>query len=218
MYLAMQTITVPAGQRVNLDLPDGSNVWLNAGTKMQYPVSFMTGKRDVILDVEAYFEVVHNEKTPFVVHTNTLDIEVLGTKFNVEGYSDKDDFEVTLMEGSVRVASRIGLGDTLMLKPDSKACLQKDGRLKVIPVDDYNPYRWKEGLICFRNESFLSIMSDLEKYFGVSIVVENKNVLKYYFTGKFRQADGIDYALRVLQRDIRFKYERDDENQIIYIR
>lgn len=74
----------------------------------------------------------------------------------------------------------------------------KDGRLKVIPVDDYNPYRWKEGLICFRNESFLSIMSDLEKYFGVSIVVENKNVLKYYFTGKFRQADGIDYALRVL--------------------
>src|SRR5699024_8238423 len=140
------------------------------------------------------------------------------TKFNVEGYSDKDDFEVTLMEGSVRVASRIGLGDTLMLKPDSKACLQKDGRLKVITVDDYNPYRWKEGLICFRNESFLSIMSDLEKYFGVSIVVENKNVLKYYFTGKFRQADGIDYALRVLQRDIRFKYERDDENQIIYIR
>ena len=122
------------------------------------------------------------------------------------------------MEGSVRVASRIGLGDTLMLKPDSKACLPKDGRLKVIPVDDYNPYRWKEGLICFRNESFLSIMSDLEKYFGVSIVVENKNVLKYYFTGKFRQADGIDYALRVLQRDIRFKYERDDENQIIYIR
>ena len=186
--------------------------------KMQYPVSFMTGKREVILDGEAYFEVVHNEKSPFVVHTSTLDVEVLGTKFNVEGYSDKDDFEVTLMEGSVRVASRIGLGDTLMLKPDSKACLQKDGRLKVIPVDDYNPYRWKEGLICFRNESFLSIMNDLEKYFGVSIVVENKNVLKYYFTGKFRQADGIDYALRVLQRDIRFKYERDDENQIIYIR
>jgi len=106
----------------------------------------------------------------------------------------------------------------LTLKPDSKACLQKDGRLEVVPVDDYNPYRWKEGLICFRNESFLSIMNDLEKYFGVSIVVENKNVLKYYFTGKFRQADGIDYALRVLQRDIRFRYERDDENQIIYIR
>ena len=186
----MQSIYVPTGQRVNITLSDGTNVWLNARTKIVYPA----------------------------VETGKCNMEVLGTKFNVEGYSDKDDFEVTLMEGSVRVASRIGLGDTLMLKPDSKACLQKDGRLKVIPVDDYNPYRWKEGLICFRNESFLSIMNDLEKYFGVSIVVENKNVLKYYFTGKFRQADGIDYALRVLQRDIRFKYERDDENQIIYIR
>ena len=213
-----QTIRIPAGQRAQMDLPDGSVVWLNSQTTLTYDEDFGKKDRKVTLDGEAYFDVAKDKKRPFIVETGKCNMEVLGTKFNVEGYSDKDDFEVTLMEGSVRVASRIGLGDTLMLKPDSKACLQKDGRLKVIPVDDYNPYRWKEGLICFRNESFLSIMSDLEKYFGVSIVVENKNVLKYYFTGKFRQADGIDYALRVLQRDIRFKYERDDENQIIYIR
>lgn len=214
----MQSIYVPTGQWVNITLSDGTNVWLNARTKIVYPAVFDKSVRQVAVDGEAYFDVAKDKKRPFIVETGKCNMEVLGTKFNVEGYSDKDDFEVTLMEGSVRVASRIGLGDTLMLKPDSKACLQKDGRLKVIPVDDYNPYRWKEGLICFRNESFLSIMNDLEKYFGVSIVVENKNVLKYYFTGKFRQADGIDYALRVLQRDIRFKYERDDENQIIYIR
>ena len=213
--LEMNKIVVPPGQRANLTLSDGTNVWLNARTKIVYPAVFDKSVRQVAVDGEAYFDVAKDKKRPFIVETGKCNMEVLGTKFNVEGYSDKDDFEVTLMEGSVRVASRIGLGDTLMLKPDSKACLQKDGRLKVIPVDDYNPYRWKEGLICFRNESFLSIMSDL---FGVSIVVENKNVLKYYFTGKFRQADGIDYALRVLQRDIRFKYERDDENQIIYIR
>ena len=216
--LEMNKIVVPPGQRANLTLSDGTNVWLNARTKIVYPAVFNKSVRQVAVDGEAYFDVAKDKKRPFIVETGKCNMEVLGTKFNVEGYSDKDDFEVTLMEGSVRVASRIGLGDTLMLKPDSKACLQKDGRLKVIPVDDYNPYRWKEGLICFRNESFLSIMNDLEKYFGVSIVVENKNVLKYYFTGKFRQADGIDYALRVLQRDIRFKYERDDENQIIYIR
>ena len=216
--LEMNKIVVPPGQRANLTLSDGTNVWLNARTKIVYPAVFDKSVRQVAVDGEAYFDVAKDKKRPFIVETGKCNMEVLGTKFNVEGYSDKDDFEVTLMEGSVRVASRIGLGDTLMLKPDSKACLQKDGRLKVIPVDDYNPYRWKEGLICFRNESFLSIMNDLEKYFGVSIVVENKNVLKYYFTGKFRQADGIDYALRVLQRDIRFKYERDDENQIIYIR
>lgn len=214
----MQSFYVPAGQRVRITLPDGTNVWLNARTKIVYPTVFGKSARQVTIDGGAYFDVAEDKKRPFIVETNKCDMEVLGTKFNVEGYSDKDDFEVTLMEGSVRVASHIGLRDTLTLKPDSKACLQKDGKLKVVPVDDYNPYRWKEGLICFRNESFLSIMNDLEKYFGVSIVVEHKNILKYYFTGKFRQADGIDYALRVLQRDIRFKYERDDENQIIYIR
>ena len=176
----MQSIYVPTGQRVNITLSDGTNVWLNARTKIVYPAVFDKSVRQVAVDGEAYFDVAKDKKRPFIVETGKCNMEVLGTKFNVEGYSDKDDFEVTLM--------------------------------------DYNPYRWKEGLICFRNESFLSIMNDLEKYFGVSIVVENKNVLKYYFTGKFRQADGIDYALRVLQRDIRFKYERDDENQIIYIR
>ena len=170
--LEMNKIVVPPGQRANLTLSDGTNVWLNARTKIVYPAVFDKSVRQVAVDGEAYFDVAKDKKRPFIVETGKCNMEVLGTKFNVEGYSDKDDFEVTLMEGSVRVASRIGLGDTLMLKPDSKACLQKDGRLKVIPVDDYNPYRWKEGLICFRNESFLSIMNDLEKYFGVSIVVE----------------------------------------------
>lgn len=216
--MPMQSIYVPAGQRVSITLPDGTNVWLNARTKIVYPAVFGKSVRRVTVDGEAYFDVAKDQKRPFIVETGKCDMEVLGTKFNVEGYSGKDDFEVTLMEGSLRVASRIGRGDTLTLNPDSKACLLKDGRLKVVPVDDYNPYRWKEGLICFRNESFMSIMDNLEKYFGVNLVIENDAVRKFNFTGKFRQADGIDYALRVLQRDIRFRYERDDENQIIYIR
>ncbi|MCD7849465.1 MAG: FecR domain-containing protein [Parabacteroides sp.] len=216
--IPMQSIYVPSGQRVNLTLSGGTNVWLNARTRILYPAVFDKSVRQVTVDGEAYFDVAKDKQRPFIVETNKCKMEVLGTKFNVEGYSDKDDFEVTLMEGRVKVASKQGIGDTLILTPDSKACLEKDGRLTVVRVDDYNPYHWKEGLICFRTESFLSIMNDLEKYFGVSIVVENKAVLKYNFTGKFRQADGIDYALRVLQKDIRFRYERDDENQIIYIR
>ena len=214
----MQSIYVPSGQRVNLTLSDGTNVWLNARTRILYPAVFDKSIRQVTVDGEAYFDVAKDKQRPFIVEMNKCKMEVLGTKFNVEGYSDKDDFEVTLMEGSVKVASKQGVGNTLILAPDSKACLEKDGRLTVVPVDDYNPYRWKEGLICFRAESFSYIMNDLEKYFGVSIIIENKAVLKYNFTGKFRQADGIDYALRVLQKDISFRYERDDENQVIYIR
>ena len=159
MYLAMQTITVPAGQRVNLDLPDGSNVWLNAGTKMQYPVSFMTGKREVILDGEAYFEVVHNEKSPFVVHTSTLDVEVLGTKFNVEAYSARKIFETSLMEGKVKVKLPHDDKNSVVLVPNQKTTLI-DGRLVVSKIDDYNVYRWKEGLYCFRNKPFADIINN----------------------------------------------------------
>lgn len=213
----MQTISVPVGQRINLTLPDGTNVWLNARTTLKYPAVFSKNARQVILDGEAYFDVAKNKKKPFRIHTDKCDLEVLGTKFNVEAYSGRDEFETTLMEGKVKVVAAVDPMHTLVLAPDSKAFLE-DGKLKVKPVDDYNPYRWKEGLICFKNETFRSIMNDFEKYYGVSIQVENKKILKYYFTGKFRQTDGIDYALRVLQKDIRFVYHRDDENQIIYIR
>ena len=186
--------------------------------RMLYPAVFDGPVRQVTIDGEAYFDVKKDEKKPFVVETNKCNMEVLGTKFNVDSYSEKEDFEVALMEGSVKVVSRRKANEALVLKPDNKVSLQMDGTLKIAPVDDYDLYRWKEGLICFKNKSFLSIMKELEEYFGTQIKVENKNVLKHSFTGKFRQSDGLDYALRVLQKDIAFVYERDDEHQIIYIR
>lgn len=214
--VAMQTITVPAGQRVSICLPDGSHVWLNARTTIQYPFSFKGDKRQISLDGQAYFDVVKNKEQPFIVRTDKATVEVFGTQFDVEAYSDKEEFETTLMSGNVRIVSAANPLDILTLTPDNKAYLD-DGRLKAVQVDDYNPYRWKEGLICFRNETFRNIMKDFEKYYGIRIEIENRQVLKYFYTGKFRQSDGVDYALRVLQKDIRFTYRRDDENHIIYI-
>ena len=216
-YLAMQTITVPAGQRVNLDLPDGSNVWLNAGTTMQYPVSFMTDKREVILDGEAYFEVAHNEKSPFVVHTSTLDVEVLGTKFNVEAYSARKIFETSLMEGRVKVKLPHDEKNSVILAPNQKTTLI-DGRLVVSKIDDYNVYRWKEGLYCFRNKPFADIIKDLEKYYDLKIQMDKKEIAKVALTGKFRISDGLDYALRVLQNDVAFIYQRNRDNDVIHIK
>ena len=214
--VAMQTISVPAGQRINITLPDGTNVWLNARTTIKYPIAFEKKIRHIVLDGEAYFDVAKDKKRPFIVQTDKCNLEVLGTKFNVDAYADKEEFETTLMEGSVKVTSQQNPQEQLVLAPDCKAYLYK-GKLKVAHVDDYNPYRWREGLICFKNESFASIMKEFEKYYGVNIQIRHNNALKYFFSGKFRQTDGIDYALRVLQKDIRFKYSRDDENQIIYI-
>ena len=100
---AMHTVTVPSGQRANLTLPDGTKVWMNARTEIQYPGVFSKSKREIKLNGEAYFEVSHNAKHPFIVHTNKCSIEVLGTKFNVEDYADSKDFSTALIEGSVKV-------------------------------------------------------------------------------------------------------------------
>lgn len=214
--MVMQTISVPAGQRINLTLTDGTNVWLNARTSLKYPLKFGKKNRQVVLDGEAYFEVAENKIKPFIVQTDKYNVEVLGTKFNVNAYSGTTEFETTLMSGSVRLASVTDTTQNLILNPDNKAYLH-DGKLHVVPVDDYNPYRWKEGLICFKNGTFNSIMNAFEKYYGLTIKVKNKDISKHVYTGKFRQSDGIEYALRVLQKDISFTYQRDDENQIIYI-
>ncbi|MDR1403730.1 MAG: FecR domain-containing protein [Tannerellaceae bacterium] len=213
--VAMQSIVVPAGQRINISLPDGTNVWLNARSELKYPVSFNKKERRLHLNGEAYFEVTENKEKPFIVSTGQGSVEALGTDFNVEAYSEKGNFETTLMKGRVRVLSPDNRA-AVYLSPDNKAVL-KDGKFIVERVDDYTEYRWIEGLICFKNEPFVEIMKTFEKYYGVTVEVKNRQARKYMYTGKFRHTDGIDYALRVLQKDIRFSFSRDDENHIIYI-
>lgn len=214
--IAMNTVSVPAGQRTNITLPDGTNVWLSARTTLQYPATFNKHQRTVLLKGEAYFDVTKNEKAPFIVQTDQYNIEVLGTQFDVQAYPGQEKFETTLMKGSVKVTSQTSPTQTVTLKPEHKVYVE-EGQLRVTKVEDFNPYRWKEGLICFKDESFQTIMEDFQKYYGINIIINNQKVLKYSYTGKFRQADGIDYALRVLQRDIHFKYEKNNDEQIIYI-
>lgn len=213
----MSTISVPEGQRTHLTLPDGTTVWLNARTTMQYPSSFNKKKRVVILQGEAYFDVKRNEDKPFVVQTSVCDVEVLGTKFNVNAYPELKKFEATLMHGSVKVIPKANPSQVVILKPEHKLSLE-NGKLNITRVENFDPYRWKEGLICFTDESFLNIMKDFEKYYGVKIVMENEKVGESHFTGKFRLSDGIDYALRILQGNLKFQYEKDNEKQIIHIR
>ena len=213
----VQTISVPTGQRVNLILPDGSHVCLNARSTLTYPVVFGKKTREMTLEGEAYFDVKPDAARPFIVHSNKGEVTALGTSFNVQDYAVDSMFEATLMKGKVKVKSNVDPSDVVELAPDNKVVLTT-GKLLVEHVDDYTRYRWIEGLICFKNETFLTIMNELAKCYGVNIEVTNKPIGNYVFTGKFRYTDGVDYALRVLQRDIHFKYERDDERQIIYIK
>ena len=214
--IAMQTISVPVGQCVNVTLPDGSNIWLNAQTTIQYPVSFNKENRQVKLDGEAYFDVAKDSKRPFIVNTKECSVEVLGTKFNIDAYSSRDKFETVLMEGSVKVSMLDDPTQAVSLKPNNKV-YRSNGKLLTQKVSNYERYRWKEGLICFVDEPFKVVMEDFEKFYGLTIVVNNQKVTQYLYTGKFKQTDGVDYALSLLQKNIHFTYQRDRENHIVYI-
>jgi len=212
--MPLQTIAVPAGQRVNLTLADGTRVWLNSRTSLVYPTDFNRHKRVVQLKGEAYFEVTHNAHNPFIVQTNKGNVRVLGTKFNVEAYPDNDKFVTSLMEGSVNIKHN---GITYVLAPHQKASLHNN-RIVIDKITNYDQYRWKEGLICFKKAYFADIMKEFEKYYGYKIIIRNPSVSAYRCSGKFRLSDGIDCALNVLQKDADFVFERDKEKQIINIK
>jgi ferric-dicitrate binding protein FerR (iron transport regulator) len=209
------TILVPAGQRINLILSDNTNLWLNANTTFRYPTEFSKQDRTVYLDGEAYFEVSKNEEKPFVVKTNQGDIHVTGTSFNVEAYAKYNTFETSLFEGGVDIYNE-GIKLT-SLKPNEKATVQNNN-LVISEIINTDKYLWRQGLIAFNDTKLDEILLSLEKYFDVNIHINPKNLPQHTYTGKFRQSDGIDYALRVLQKNIHFNYVRDDNTSKIFIK
>lgn len=213
---ATNTITVPPGQRVNLSLSDGTKVCLNAGSTFTYPALFAGKTRKVILDGEAYFDVSTNKERPFIVHTDVCEVEVLGTKFNVDAYNKENSFSAALMEGRIKVRKNAQPSNVIHLSPHHEVTLQK-GRLAVSNISDYDVYRWKEGLICFKNLNFVDLMERIEKYYGIKLVIENQSLSKHSFSGKFRISDGIENLLRVLQKDVSYRYTRSEDGNIIYI-
>lgn len=217
--IAMQTIKVPAGQRLNIILPDGTAVWLNAQTTIKYPVSFNRKERLVEIDGQAYFDVAPNKDVPFIVSTEEGRVQALGTKFDVLAYSADNTFETMLLEGSVKIDLKNNPKQSVILKPNDKAYYQND-MLVTENVQDKSEYEWRNGLLSFRNKKFEDIMKTFEKTYDIKIVIDNPNIENKEMTAKFRIVDGIDYALRVLQRDIDFRFAHDKEDrdiEIIYI-
>lgn len=208
------TIIVPPGQRMNVILADNSNIWLNANSTFRYPTRFSQKTRMVYLDGEGYFNVSENKKKPFIVKTNLGDIKVTGTSFNVEAYTRFNKFETSLFEGGVEIYKN----NTKLtsLSPNEIATI-RGNNFTIDKIKDNDKYLWKNGLIAFNNKRLEEILSSLEKYFDVKIQIHSTSLPKHTYTGKFRQSDGIDYALRVLQKSIRFNFDRNEKSGTIYI-
>lgn len=212
----MQTVTVPAGQRVNLVLADGTTVWLNSNSTLKYPANgFRAKDRKVILEGEGYFEVAHNEKHPFVVETEMYDVRVLGTTFNVSAYPNSGMFETSLIEGKVTVC-RPDMQNGIVLKPHERV-ETKDGKLYKETFTSDNDFLWRMGIYSFKNEPLATVFKKLEQYYEIQIINKNKEIASHPCTGKFRQKEGIEHVMKVLQKYVKFNYMQDDEKNRIII-
>lgn len=212
----MQVMTVPTGQRACLTLVDGTVVWLNSNSTLKYPANgFIAKERKVILEGEAYFEVVHDKKHPFVVATADYDIRVLGTTFNVSAYPSSNLFETSLIEGEVAVYPH-DTNDRVTLKPHERV-EAKDGKLHKETFTSDNDFLWRMGIYSFSNEPLGKVFEKLEQYYEVEIINKNMAIASRPCTGKFRQKEGIEHVMKVLQKYVGFEYVQDDENNRITI-
>lgn len=209
------SVFAPLGQRTELRLADGTLVWLNSGSRLEVNEGFGGNSREVSLDGEAYFSVTKNAGKPFVVHTKSYNVRVLGTEFNVSSYSGVPEWSVSLVEGNVEVYD--GDSVNVVLTPNMKA-EEICGRLVTSELSDHDALLWRKGILSFEDASFSDIFSKLETYYHVSFEVEDSEILGRHSTCKFMTSDGIDCIMDILLMGENLSYEFDIDERVIRVR
>ena len=211
--LVYNTLKVPYGKKFQIVLSDGTEVYLNSGSSLTYPVAFYDeGPRNVVLRGEAYFTVKSDSLRPFSVDAGLLGTRVLGTKFNISNYEDDEFTKVVLVEGSVSV-SKEGNPDkqAIVLKQHQMASYPFSGaNLVVSDVDVSSHIAWKDGILLFKNEDFYRITKKLERHYNIKININDVKVGKERYTGRFK-TETIDEVLRAFQRIKEFEYSNDED-------
>lgn len=210
----INTLYVPAGQRAQITLQDGTKVWLNAQSTLTYPSHFSKKKRNVEIVGEAFFDVAGDKKKPFIVSTRNIDMKVLGTQFNVYSYPDAGWIRTSLVEGSLRIYKSGNENRAVTLKPNEQVTIQGN-KMTVRTIVHPDHLLWKEGIYAFQNERLIDILEKLQLYYDVKIIVKDPEIFNVRYTGKFRQRDGIDEILRIIQKIRKFNIEKDTETNTI---
>ncbi|HEY0176495.1 MAG TPA: FecR domain-containing protein [Pedobacter sp.] len=202
------TFLTPRGGQYQVILPEGSKVMLNASSSLTYPVNIgASGKREVTLDGEAYFEVAKDKTRPFIVHTRQMNVEVLGTHFNINSYTDEETVNTTLLEGSVKIS---GDGLNNLLKPGEQATLSTGtGRINIHPADTESVMAWKKGDFVFRKERLSDIMRRLSRWYDIDIVYEPDAPVAITLGGWVSQTKNISAVLKIMELTgkVHFKVE-----------
>ena len=202
---AQNTLHVPNGKQFKVVLPDGTKVWMNTATTLTYPVAFTGRERKVVLNGEAYFEVMTDRSRPFKVMTQGREITVTGTHFTVSAYASDNEVRTALLEGGVDVYH---LGKTLSLTPGFEAISSTDGKLVKKQSNLEQAMAWKNGYFLFDDMDVISVMRSVARWYDVRIVID-ANLPKKRFGGSFPITAGIDELLADLELVGKVKFERN---------
>ncbi|MCL6524830.1 MAG: DUF4974 domain-containing protein [Thermoflavifilum sp.] len=241
--IVWKTISTAPGVKSMITLPDGSTIWLNAATELKYPDPFSDTLREVYLSGEAFFQIVHRPRQPFVIHTREMDVHDLGTEFNIRAYPDEDFIETTLISGSVAIKlNEPGKeGEQMIyLKPDQKLIFKKhlatpsstgpapiepharrsvQDEVKLEPLQPLSDHliaeiAWKDNQLVFEDETFSSLAQRLARWYGIRFYIKNTQFSHQRFTGR---ADNVSLTqlLQILQKIKPFTYQITDTAVII---
>lgn len=191
-------IEVPRGGEFDLVLADGTVVWLNAGSRLRYPVEFTGKERKVVLEGEAYFQVKKNSESPFRVEVRSQVIEVLGTEFNVSGYKDEENVYTTLVTGKVKVAAA---GRDMTLLPGEQCILKTgNGQMSKQEVDVEKIISWKKGKFILEEQTLEQIMQKLARWYDITVFYQNPGLKHKVFKGSVPRYADLQQVLDILEK------------------
>jgi transmembrane sensor len=204
--VAYQEISSPPGMSSKINLPDGTVVWLNSGSKLRFPVMFASQERNVFLSGEGYFKVKSDKQHPFIVFTDKMHVTATGTQFNVEAYQTDSITAVTLIEGKVDV--NIGTSIVEKLKPNQRIVLNSNSNIfTVIETEAQHWGAWKDGILAFRNEPLSDVFKRLGRTFNVDIKVKDTVAARQLYRATF-QEESLDEILRLLKLSAPIRYKK----------
>lgn len=211
-------VEAPLGSKTKLTLPDGSTVWLNAGSKMIYSQGFGVSDRRLAFQGEGYFEVEKNDEMPFLVQTHDVNVTVVGTKFNFRNYPEDEEAVVELLEGKVALENQLKEESVRYLSPNEKMVLHKaTGKMDITSAKVKEVTLWTENILLFDEDLLPDIVRELERSYHVQIEIENEDLKQTRFYGQFNQLEQNIYdVLDMLSETGKLKYH--EEGKVIYLK
>lgn len=215
-YTRYNKIEVPKGGEYHITLADGSNIWLNAESTLEYSIPFSSEQREVTLSGEAYLEVVHENDRPFIVKTQNMNISVLGTSFNICVYPDEIEIKTTLVEGKICVEDIKGLSESFILEPSQQLTFNKishESHVKMVDTEIYTA--WVHGYFIFEEESLENIFQRLGRWYDIQVFFLDDNLKRELLSGKLPRFEDFHVILNMLEKVSDAKFELNGNTIIV---